>query len=174
MAWVNSRRQQLPARAAEKSIATTVRSRRPGPKRLFCSAQSSRWTSTAAHSADRGALCHGAPIGRDMDGFHLSHLHRGRTWLARAVAYGKEKCRLHKRTSFFVMFVRSVNDGQRRDVAHASLTQMVRRSVVLLNRWWHRVEDRNQLSIMSERELRDIGLSHHEADWEIRKPFWRE
>jgi hypothetical protein len=55
-----------------------------------------------------------------------------------------------------------------------NLTQMVRRSVVLLNRWWRRVEDRNRLSIMSERELRDIGLSHQDADCEIRKPFWRE
>jgi hypothetical protein len=55
-----------------------------------------------------------------------------------------------------------------------NLTQIVRRSVVLLNRWWRRVEDRNRLSIMSERELRDIGLSHQDADCEIRKPFWRE
>jgi hypothetical protein len=55
-----------------------------------------------------------------------------------------------------------------------NLTQMVRRSVVLLNRWWRRVEDRNRLSIMSERELHDIGLSHQDADCEIRKPFWRE
>jgi hypothetical protein len=55
-----------------------------------------------------------------------------------------------------------------------NLTQMVRRSVVLLNRWWRRVEDRNRLSIMSERELRDIGLSHQDADCEIRKQFWRE
>jgi hypothetical protein len=55
-----------------------------------------------------------------------------------------------------------------------NLTQIVRRSVVLLNRWWRRLEDRNRLSIMSERELRDIGLSHQDADCEIRKQFWRE
>jgi uncharacterized protein YjiS (DUF1127 family) len=106
-----------------------------------------------------------------MDGFHSSHSHRGTTWLARAVAFGKAKC---KSTSSFLMFVRSLKEGQRRDVAHASLTQMVRRSIVLLNRWWRRVEDRNRLSIMSERELRDIGLSRLDADREIRKPFWRE
>jgi len=76
--------------------------------------------------------------------------------------------------SSFLMFVRSLKEGQRRDVAHASLTQVVRRSIVLLNRWWRRVEDRNRLSIMSERELRDIGLSRLDADREIRKPFWRE
>jgi uncharacterized protein YjiS (DUF1127 family) len=65
-------------------------------------------------------------------------------------------------------------EGQRRNAAHASLTQMVRRSVVLLIRWWRRAEDRNRLSIMSERELRDLGLSRRDADREIRKPFWRE
>lgn len=106
-----------------------------------------------------------------MDGFYSCHSHRVTTWLARAVAFAKAKC---KSTSSLLMFVRSVKEGQGRDVAHASLTQMVRRSVVLLNRWWRRVEDRNRLLIMSERELRDIGLSRQDADREIRKPFWRE
>jgi len=27
---------------------------------------------------------------------------------------------------------------------------------------------------MSDRQLFDIGLSRQDADWEIRKPFWRE
>lgn len=109
-----------------------------------------------------------------MDEFHSSHSHRGAIWLARAVAYGKETCRQCKSISFFLMFVRTVNDGQRRDVAHASLTQMVRRGVVLLGLWRCRMQGRNRLSIMSERELRDIGLSRQGADREIRKPFWRE
>jgi uncharacterized protein YjiS (DUF1127 family) len=109
-----------------------------------------------------------------MDGFQLSRLHRGTTWLVRAVAYGKEKCGLRKSTSFFVMFARNVNDCQGREVAHANATQMVRRSVILLGRWRRRVEDRNRLSGMSERQLFDIGLSRQDADWEIRKPFWRE
>jgi len=109
-----------------------------------------------------------------MDGFQLSRLHRGTTWLVRAVAYGKEKCGLRKSTSFFVMFARNVNDCQGREVAHANPAQMIRRSVILLGRWRRRVEDRNRLSGMSERQLFDIGLSRQDADWEIRKPFWRE
>jgi uncharacterized protein YjiS (DUF1127 family) len=51
---------------------------------------------------------------------------------------------------------------------------MIRRSVILLGRWRRRVEDRNRLSGMSERQLFDIGLSRQDADWEIHKPFWRE
>jgi uncharacterized protein YjiS (DUF1127 family) len=109
-----------------------------------------------------------------MDGFQLSRLHRGTTWLVRAVAYGKEKYGLRKSTSFFVMFARNVNDCQGREVAHANPTQMIRRSVILLGRWRRRVEDRNRLSGMSERQLFDIGLSRQDADWEIRKPFWRK
>ena len=72
------------------------------------------------------------------------------------------------------MFARNVNDCQGREVAHASPAQMIRRGVILLGRWRRRVEDRNRLAAMSERQLFDIGLSYQDADWEIRKPFWRE
>lgn len=60
------------------------------------------------------------------------------------------------------------------NVAHASFPRMLGRGVVLLNRWWRRMQSRYQLAIMTERELRDVGFSRQDADREIRKPFWRE
>jgi uncharacterized protein YjiS (DUF1127 family) len=100
-----------------------------------------------------------------MNGFQSSRLQRGTTWLARAVAYGGEKCGLRKSTSFFVMFARNANDCQSREVAHANPTQMFRRSVILLGRWRRRVEDRNRLSGMSKRQPCDIGLSPQNESW---------
>jgi len=67
-----------------------------------------------------------------MDGFQLARLHRGTTWLVRAVAYGKEKCGLRKSAGFFVMFARNVNDCQGREIANADPTQLVGRGVSCL------------------------------------------
>jgi uncharacterized protein YjiS (DUF1127 family) len=67
-----------------------------------------------------------------------------------------------------------LREGRTPDVANASLTQVLRHGVVLLDKWWRRMQDRNQLANMTERELRDFGLSRQDADQEIRKPFWRE
>jgi uncharacterized protein YjiS (DUF1127 family) len=39
--------------------------------------------------------------------------------------------------------------------------------------WRRRFDDRRSLAAMSDRSLRDIGLTHYDADWEARKPFWR-
>jgi len=150
VAWVNAARQQLPASSGEIDCDNgQVRTSRPEAPLLFRIVKP--LDSTAIHFVNAGAQCDGAPIGKDMDGFQLSRLHRGTTWLVCAVAY-----------------------GQGREVAHANPTQMIRRSVILLGRWRRRVEDRNRLSGMSERQLFDIGLSRQDADWEIRKPFWRE
>ena len=40
--------------------------------------------------------------------------------------------------------------------------------------WRARLRQRELLAVMSERELRDIGLSHWDAQHEADKPFWRE
>jgi uncharacterized protein YjiS (DUF1127 family) len=40
--------------------------------------------------------------------------------------------------------------------------------------WRERVRERGYISRMSERELRDIGLTASLAKWEINKPFWRD
>jgi len=53
-----------------------------------------------------------------------------------------------------------------------------------IKRWWHaacaalarwreRISQRDELSRMSEAELRDAGINRYEAWFEIRKPFWR-
>ncbi len=39
--------------------------------------------------------------------------------------------------------------------------------------WRRRLRDRRALAAMSDRSLRDIGLTRYDADWEARKPFWR-
>jgi uncharacterized protein YjiS (DUF1127 family) len=42
-----------------------------------------------------------------------------------------------------------------------------------LGEWRRRSRDRRALTAMSDRSLRDIGLTRYDADWEARKPFWR-
>jgi uncharacterized protein YjiS (DUF1127 family) len=39
--------------------------------------------------------------------------------------------------------------------------------------WRRRLRDRGALAVMSDRSLRDIGLTRYDADREARKPFWR-
>ena len=42
-----------------------------------------------------------------------------------------------------------------------------------LGEWRRRLRDRRALAAMSDRSLRDIGLTRYDADWEVSKPFWR-
>ena len=42
-----------------------------------------------------------------------------------------------------------------------------------IGEWRRRLRDRRALATMSDRSLRDIGLTRYDADWEARKPFWR-
>jgi uncharacterized protein YjiS (DUF1127 family) len=39
--------------------------------------------------------------------------------------------------------------------------------------WRRRSHERQMLMIMSDRLLRDIGITRHDALCEARKPFWR-
>ena len=41
-----------------------------------------------------------------------------------------------------------------------------------IGEWRRRLRDRRELATMSDRSLRDIGLTRCDADWEARKPFW--
>ena len=43
----------------------------------------------------------------------------------------------------------------------------------LLRKWQERARGRRDLAALSDRSLRDIGLSRSDALREIRKPFWR-
>lgn len=49
----------------------------------------------------------------------------------------------------------------------------VRRLIALVGTWRRRVGGRRELALMSDRSLRDIGLTRYDAFQEIRKPFWR-
>jgi uncharacterized protein YjiS (DUF1127 family) len=42
-----------------------------------------------------------------------------------------------------------------------------------LGEWRRRSRDRRALAAMSERSLRDIGLTRYDATYEASKPFWR-
>lgn len=39
--------------------------------------------------------------------------------------------------------------------------------------WQHRISERNQLQLLDQRMLRDIGLTRVDIDVETCKPFWR-
>ena len=42
-----------------------------------------------------------------------------------------------------------------------------------IREWRRRSRDRRALAAMSDRSLRDVGLTRYDADWEASKPFWR-
>ena len=48
-----------------------------------------------------------------------------------------------------------------------------RRLIALIGTWRRRLRDRRELALMSDRSLRDLGLTRSDALHEIRKPFWR-
>jgi uncharacterized protein YjiS (DUF1127 family) len=39
--------------------------------------------------------------------------------------------------------------------------------------WLRRLRERAELARFDERELRDLGLTRADADYELGKPFWR-
>ena len=43
----------------------------------------------------------------------------------------------------------------------------------LIVEWLHRIESRRDLAALSDRELRDIGITRVDALGEAEKPFWR-
>jgi uncharacterized protein YjiS (DUF1127 family) len=44
----------------------------------------------------------------------------------------------------------------------------------VLREWRRRRNGRLELARLDERMLRDIGLTHADAEYEMNKPFWRE
>ena len=61
------------------------------------------------------------------------------------------------------------------DIAHSTLKEFHSWSVPeLLRLWWRRYQEREQLAHLTERDLRDIGLSRNAIYAELRKPFWRD
>ena len=43
----------------------------------------------------------------------------------------------------------------------------------LIDEWRRRAQGRRELAALSDRCLRDIGLTRYDANREARKPFWR-
>jgi uncharacterized protein YjiS (DUF1127 family) len=60
-------------------------------------------------------------------------------------------------------------DCDRTGVLHHVLARMGSE----VGEWRRRLRDRRALAAMSDRSLRDIGITRYDADWEARKPFWR-
>lgn len=44
----------------------------------------------------------------------------------------------------------------------------------LLSTWRRRAAERRALAGISNRALRDLGISQSAAEWEAAKPFWKE
>jgi uncharacterized protein YjiS (DUF1127 family) len=61
------------------------------------------------------------------------------------------------------------SDCDRTGVLHHTLARIS----LEVGEWRRRLRDRRALAAMSDRSLRDIGLTRYDADWEARKPFWR-
>jgi uncharacterized protein YjiS (DUF1127 family) len=47
------------------------------------------------------------------------------------------------------------------------------RLVSRLHKWRHRLRSREELAALGSRDLRDIGISRCDAEYEALKPFWR-
>jgi uncharacterized protein YjiS (DUF1127 family) len=53
---------------------------------------------------------------------------------------------------------------------HAARRRRLRTIIV---EWWQRVRSRYELASLGEADLRDVGLSRGEAEYESSKPFWQ-
>lgn len=58
-------------------------------------------------------------------------------------------------------------------MARQSFHQLFAKAMTVLKEWHRRAQGRRELEALSDRCLRDIGLTRYEANREVRKPFWR-
>ncbi len=56
---------------------------------------------------------------------------------------------------------------------HDTFGSLARRVARMIAIWQRRVRERHQLGTMTDRELRDVGITRFDADELARKPFWR-
>jgi len=59
------------------------------------------------------------------------------------------------------------------DEAPEDSRSYIRRIISLIGTWRLRMRARRELALMSERSLRELGLTRYDALQEIRKSFWR-
>jgi len=60
-----------------------------------------------------------------------------------------------------------------RDGATPRVSRLVNRIAATVAEWQDRAQARRELARLDERTLRDIGLNRTDAEFEARKPFWR-
>jgi len=61
----------------------------------------------------------------------------------------------------------------RRTRARVVARRAVRRIARLLRLWRRRIAESHELRAMSDRELRDFGISRYDVEHEAKKAFWR-
>ncbi len=54
-----------------------------------------------------------------------------------------------------------------------NIMEVLARSAAIVRSWRDRARQRDQLQRLTDRDLRDIGISRLDAVAESRKPFWR-
>jgi uncharacterized protein YjiS (DUF1127 family) len=59
-------------------------------------------------------------------------------------------------------------------VSSAAIANFLDRAMATIRIWRERVHQRRQLQQLSDRDLRDIGISRLDAKAEYGKPFWQE
>lgn len=59
------------------------------------------------------------------------------------------------------------------DAGRGGLRPLIQTAADLICDWHRRRMERRELACLSDRELRDFGLSRGEAHTELCKPFWR-
>ncbi len=60
------------------------------------------------------------------------------------------------------------------DRARKAAPGLLGRMLQTLRLWRRRVSERDVLSRLTDRELRDMRISPYDAGVEVRKPFWRD
>ena len=65
-------------------------------------------------------------------------------------------------------------DGVRHHAVWDGFAAAAQRAWETLRTWRRRIDERNRLSVLDERMLKDIGLTRTEAIYLSEKPFWRE
>jgi uncharacterized protein YjiS (DUF1127 family) len=67
----------------------------------------------------------------------------------------------------------STHRGGGRPASTGSRSRDTRRLLAVLAGWIERARQRRCLADLSDRSLKDIGISRYDALHEARKPFWR-
>lgn len=58
-------------------------------------------------------------------------------------------------------------------LAAVVLRRAVRRPIAVLRLWLRRIGESDELRAMSDREMRDLGISRYDAEHAARTAFWR-